>query len=924
MQKLYLVISFYKKTIIKILQISCLSLLFYGCQKPIKSIPEIKVKEYNIYCEHTDLTRMFENYKKNNYIPITIEKTHHKRNAAMRIRGDSSRDYDKKSLKVKITDSLSIDTKWIFNFNAEYSDASFVRSFLSSKIFKKLNYPCFSASFANININNKYHGLFVEIENMDRDFLKKNGLNPKGDLFKATKDGACLYAISELEEKWEKKTNKKSSKINLEQLIQGIAETNSTDFYHYVKQHFNYPMLIKFLAINAFIANGSTYYHNYYLYRDHENNGKWILLPWDLDKTISYYDWKPYKYNFTSSDWENDNPLIEKCFLNQQIFNDFKQQLKFIGAVINPDFYDPILQGITESLKESVLRDSTNKIYSETKWLKKIEQEKFFLQDSLGNNRSDQLLANIEAIPMSFEVYQTPSELSVPFKICWEKSNNADNYELWISQNFLYPDSVTYKFKTDSNFYLIKDSLPVGKYYWKVRAKNEHSYTDGFNSKNSFNLKQGTILSNVMNSDVQLIKEQSPYRVIEDITIDASSKLSIEPGVTILMDENTEISCKGSFYAIGDQHDPINILPISSNSYFNSIYFLNSENAHLKHVHIKDGVINSKYSNLNISNSEIIINSRPMQIGDKRPSIIWGWHGNVELNNIYLMGNGQGEGINISYAKSKITNSEFYYTPDAIELINVEEGIIANNIVMFSPDDAIDLNDCSNINIYNNTLLNNADKGISIGTDWNNKFVASKPGFNRKSLNIQINNNYIMGNNIGMSIKDSSKVKANDNIISFNKLGVQLYKKYEKYMLGGVLHADQNVINQNKTDFSVDSFSRIVGPNAIDSIYIIPTENYFIIPSSIDYTISDQTIILKNKSNIYCELANLVLIDENNNEIFKFYKNHNIAPQKTLTIGTKKDTQSQNYFYASKLNFANTKTLYLKDRNRKITLLKND
>ena len=55
---------------------------------------------------------------------------------------------------------------------------------------------------------------------------------------------------------------------------------------------------------------------------------------------------------------------------------------------------------------------------------------------------------------------------------------------------------------------------------------------------------------------------------------------------------------------------------------------------------------------------------------------------------------------------------------------------------MYSPDDAIDLNDCMNIIIRGNTLVHNADKGISIGTDWNNKFVASKSGFNQKSLNI--------------------------------------------------------------------------------------------------------------------------------------------------------------------------------------------
>ena len=903
----------------KTLLILSLSLLFYSCKKSIKINQEITIEEYNIACKDSDLTQMFNNYKNNDYIPVTIEKNQTKRNAYMRIRGDSSRDYDKKSLKIKINDSLSLNTKMIFNFNAEYSDKSFIRSFLSSKIFEKLNYPCFSASFVNISINNNYHGLFVEIENMDRDFLRRNGLNPNGDLFKATKDGACLYEESEVEEKWEKKTNKKSSKISLEQLINDISKTKSDDFYDYVKKHFNYPMLIDFLAINAFIANGSTYYHNYYLYRDHENNGKWILLPWDLDKTISYYDWKPYKYNFTSSDWENDNPLIEKCFLNERIFNDFKNRIQFIGEIINSDFYNPIFQNVTESLKKSILRDSTNKINSEKEWLSSLSQDRGFLK-----NRNLKLINDIKSIPMSFEVHKTPSEICMPFKIFWEKSHNANNYELWISQNFLYPDSITYKFQTTDNFYFIKDNLPLGKYYWKVLAHNKHSYTEGFNSKNSFILKNCTPLYDVKNKNMRLIKVNSPYLVEDNITIDANSELSIDPGVTILMGENTEITCKGSFIAKGHPNQPIHILPKSSDSYFNSIYFLNSPNAYFNHVKIQDGLINSKYSNLEISNSNFVINNRPMQIGDKRPSIIWGWHGQVKLDNISLLGNGEGEGINISYANSKITNSEFYYTPDAIELINVEEGVISNNTVMFSPDDAIDLNDCSNIKIHNNTLLKNTDKGISIGTDWNNKFVASKPGFNRKSVNIQINDNYIIGNNIGISIKDSSIVEANNNTIYFNKTGIQLYKKYEKYMLGGVLHANTNTVNQNNINFSVDDFSKIIGDNLINSIYIIPTENFFIIPSLINYKIENHAITIENKSNIYFELANFTLLDEDKQPIFKFYKNHTIPPKKSLTIGTIEEPQNRNYFYTSKLNFDRLNKVYLQDQNADIILLKYD
>ena len=138
---------------------------FYGCknQKNITNL-SLTPQEYYIECNPLEFQELFKNYKTNNYISISIKRGNEIRNAKMRIRGDSSRDYDKKSLKIKITDSLSIQTKKVFNFNAEYTDLSFLRSFLSSSIFKHLNYPCFSANFAKIYINNKYYGLFLEID----------------------------------------------------------------------------------------------------------------------------------------------------------------------------------------------------------------------------------------------------------------------------------------------------------------------------------------------------------------------------------------------------------------------------------------------------------------------------------------------------------------------------------------------------------------------------------------------------------------------------------------------------------------------------------------------------------------------------------------------------------------------------------------
>ena len=73
--------------------------------------------------------------------------------------------------------------------------------------------------------------------------------------------------------------------------------------------------------------------------------------------------------------------------------------------------------------------------------------------------------------------------------------------------------------------------------------------------------------------------------------------------------------------------------------------------------------------------------------------------------------------MNINFASARVENSVFINTPDAIEYIDMDEGIIIGNRVENSPDDAIDLNGCNDILITGNIIINNKDKGISIGTE---------------------------------------------------------------------------------------------------------------------------------------------------------------------------------------------------------------
>jgi spore coat protein CotH len=151
---------------------------------------------------------------------------------------------------------------------------------------------CFQTAFAKLFVNGEYFGLYLRVENMDADFLKNTLLGENGNLYKATKDGACMSIFDDIENDWEKKSGITENCDDLKKLISDVNFVSDSLYLDFIKSNFNYSQFVNMLALNIYLANASTYYHNYYVY--HYPNGKWEILPWDMDKTLSYYEWMPY------------------------------------------------------------------------------------------------------------------------------------------------------------------------------------------------------------------------------------------------------------------------------------------------------------------------------------------------------------------------------------------------------------------------------------------------------------------------------------------------------------------------------------------------------------------------------------------------------------------------------------------------------
>ena len=136
-------------------------------------------------------------------------------------------------------------------------------------------------------------------------------MDPDGNLYKAAERGACLSIYDDVTYHWDKKTNTGSGDGELTELIEKINSVPDEDYYDFAKTYLDYDLMINCIAVNTLIINASTYYHNYYMYQDINGTGRWIMIPWDLDKSLSSYSWDTsYQESAWSKHRSPDNPFF--------------------------------------------------------------------------------------------------------------------------------------------------------------------------------------------------------------------------------------------------------------------------------------------------------------------------------------------------------------------------------------------------------------------------------------------------------------------------------------------------------------------------------------------------------------------------------------------------------------------------------------
>ncbi len=205
----------------------------------------------------------------------------------------------KKPFKIAFDEFLNqnLDGLDKINLNNFTNDPSLMHDVIAFKLFRDAGLVASRTSYAKLYVNGEYIGLYVIIENVDKNFLRQQyggGVNNDGNLYKTDRGAAVFLNWLGPESTGYKdqglKLNTNEAADDWTKLIQFIDLINNyygADFKQRLESNFDVHAYLKILAIEKCIRSWDSYWgggNNFYLYEHPDGMIRWI--PWDMNETF--------------------------------------------------------------------------------------------------------------------------------------------------------------------------------------------------------------------------------------------------------------------------------------------------------------------------------------------------------------------------------------------------------------------------------------------------------------------------------------------------------------------------------------------------------------------------------------------------------------------------------------------------------------
>jgi spore coat protein CotH/photosystem II stability/assembly factor-like uncharacterized protein len=207
--------------------------------------------------------------------------------SGFRFKGTSTRFYAKKSFRVRVPTANLYHGQRDINFNAMYTDKSFLREYLAWNIFHAMGELAPVGEPALLSVNGRAQGLYLRIDKVDKYFLTRHGrtlapMYQADDRFNAADLSEQPDSLLKLY--YSKEIGNSSDYADLAALIHALNAAPDASFADTLERYFDMTSVLNWFAGNTVMMMGDSYDKNYYLYRDTSRaSAQWVVIPWDYD-----------------------------------------------------------------------------------------------------------------------------------------------------------------------------------------------------------------------------------------------------------------------------------------------------------------------------------------------------------------------------------------------------------------------------------------------------------------------------------------------------------------------------------------------------------------------------------------------------------------------------------------------------------------
>lgn len=414
-------------------------------------------------------------------------------NASIEIRGKESQKAPQNSFKIRLFDREGLwNNQNIINLNKYYFDSLRVRNKLSFDYFKMIpNITSFRTKFVTLYIKDltdekeeikfKDYGLFTQIEQPNKLFLKNHGLDPNGHLYEAEAFDFSRYPDYIMDKKDKNYSKKKFEDVleingndKHEKLIHMLEDVNdySKDMNEIVDNYFDRENYLTWMAANILFDHYKSSTSNFFLYSP-LNGQKWYFMPWDYDEAWNFEEDRPKWQKGLSVYW--NNVLHRRFFEDKKNVEALSKKIEELSSIVNKKqtkkfldgYYDILLSNITKlsDLKYlPVTLDDYKREYEDIPNM--TERNKFYYYELLEN-------------PMPFHLLE-PKRNGNKYIFKWEKSHDIQGDHLYYDFELSYDrdfSNIIKQIKDIKDLKVQVGGLKDSIYYWRVMARDEKGNT---------------------------------------------------------------------------------------------------------------------------------------------------------------------------------------------------------------------------------------------------------------------------------------------------------------------------------------------------------------------------------------------------------------------------------------------------------------